>query len=172
MPASTHFYADDIQLYLHELHRVLRPGGTVLATWFLYDDTTLERAVTTSGYPMTHRLDDTTIYNDADDPLRAIAFHERLVRQMVAAAGLTIVTIEHGTWNGGPGPEFQDVVLLRRPAPPVPAAGTLLVRARRVLGRLRRRCAATPRAAERAAGHAADARARLGWRLGHSGGRP
>src|SRR4051812_44382491 len=24
----THFYAEDIQLYLHELHRVLRPGGT------------------------------------------------------------------------------------------------------------------------------------------------
>lgn len=133
----THFYAEDILLYLHELNRVLRPGGTVLATWFLYDDTTLEKAVTTSGYPMTHRLDDTTIYNDADDPLRAIAFHERRVREMVADAGLELEKIEYGTWNGGAGPEFQDVVLLRRP--PAPAADTSPVaRARAALGRIRR----------------------------------
>ncbi|MCW2760951.1 MAG: Methyltransferase protein [Marmoricola sp.] len=111
----THFYADDVQIYLHELRRVLRPGGTVVATWFLYDDDTLDAAIRTSAYPMTHRLDEFTIYNDAEDPLRAIAFHKRRVREMIAEAALELVLIEPGKWNGGPGPEFQDVVVLRRP---------------------------------------------------------
>ncbi len=136
----THFYKEDIALYLRELRRVLRPGGTVVATWFLYDDERLDRAVGSSAYPMVHRLDDVTIYNDPEDPLRAIAFREDAVRSMVAEAGLELVTIEYGTWAGGDGPEFQDVVVLRRPAAPGrPKPGAVRRSpARRALGRLRR----------------------------------
>jgi SAM-dependent methyltransferase len=137
----THFYASDIQVYLGELERVLRPGGHVLTSWFLYDDETYERASTISAYPMTHRLDDNAIYNDADDPLRAIAFHEDKVRAWIAAAGFEVVTIEHGLWNGGPGPEFQDHILLRKPAPPAEASSKARDAARQVrrgLGRVRR----------------------------------
>lgn len=110
----THFYSRDIEVYLAELERALRPGGTVVATWFLFDDDT-RSAAEGGAYPMTHRLDDVTIYNDPADPLRAIAFDERHVRSLVETAGLTLVDIEHGTWKGGPGPEFQDVVVLRKP---------------------------------------------------------
>ena len=109
----THFYKEDIAVYLAELKRALRPGGTVVATWFLYDDGSYDAAVN-SAYPMTHRLDDVTIYTNAEDPLRAIAFHQKHVEAMVADAGLEIATIEHGKWKGGPGPEFQDVVVLRK----------------------------------------------------------
>jgi SAM-dependent methyltransferase len=134
----THFYKEDIALYLSELRRVLRPGGTVVATWFIYDESSYDAALH-SVYPMTHRHDDVTIYNDAEDPLRAIAFHERAVREMIAEAGLELVAIEHGTWKGQPGPEFQDVVVLRKPrrAPAPPPSFT--TRVRRKLGRVLQR---------------------------------
>jgi SAM-dependent methyltransferase len=134
----THFYKEDIAIYLRELRRVLRPGGTVVATWFLYDDDSYDAAVG-SAYPMTHRLDDVTIYNDADDPLRAIAFHERAAREMVAAAGLEVALVEYGTWKGGAGPEFQDVVVLRKPARPAAPPPSFAARVRRKLGRLAQR---------------------------------
>lgn len=135
----THFYREDIERYLHELARVLRPGGTVVATWFLYDDSTLEAARTTSGYPMTFRHDEYTIYNDETDPLRAIAFHEDEVRRMVDRAGLEITTIEHGTWNGGSGPEFQDVVVLRKPVVVPTALQRARSRVARVVRKVRQR---------------------------------
>ena len=128
----THFYRNDIQVYLHELRRVLKPGGTVVASWFVYDDERYDAAVS-SIYPMIHRLDEHTIYSDQDDPLRAIAFHEDLIRSMVETAGLELELIERGTWAGGPGPDFQDIVVLRRP--PL----TTLQRLRRRAGATRRR---------------------------------
>lgn len=132
----THFYRDDIKLYLSELYRTLRPGGTVVATWFLYDDDRLDAAVGSEAYPMVHRLDEYTIYNNAEDPLRAIAFYEAHMRELIATAGLEVVDIEYGRWAGGPGPEFQDVVILRKPEPPF--LRHLLIRARRRLRPIRR----------------------------------
>lgn len=129
----THFYRSDVEVYLRELRRVLRPGGLVLATWFLYDETNPGPAIESSLYPMAHRLDDVTIYNEASDPLRAIAFSQTFVQEQIREAGLEIVRIDLGTWAGGPGREVQDTVILRKPTaeskPP----------SRPVLARLRRR---------------------------------
>ena len=130
----THLYKEDIQHYLHEIHRVLRPGGHVVATWFLYDEERLPKAIASNAYPMAHRLDEVTIYTEPSDPLRAIAFDESCVRTMVENAGLEVVRIDRGTWAGEEGDEFQDFVVLRRPAGdgPVPSRD-LVGRARQAL---------------------------------------
>ena len=93
---------------------MLRPGGLVVATWFLWDE---ERrpAVETGTFPMVHQRDDGVLYADEKDPLWAIAHHLDRVRAMVADAGLEVERIDLGTWAGGPGPEPHDVVVLRKP---------------------------------------------------------
>ncbi|HET8756638.1 MAG TPA: class I SAM-dependent methyltransferase, partial [Solirubrobacteraceae bacterium] len=54
----THMYAAEIERYLGELARVLRPGGRALATFFALDETWREAQLAGRGaLPMTHVLD-------------------------------------------------------------------------------------------------------------------
>src|SRR6478609_4505133 len=116
----THFYRADIERYLTEIRRVLKPGGIAVTSWLLTDEARLPLVTDPEGvYPMIHRLDEHTVYSDKEDPLRAIAFDEAFVRSLVAAAGLEIKVLERGTWAGEEGRSFQDMVVLRRPGGPV-----------------------------------------------------
>lgn len=115
----THFDADDIATYLHELHRVLAPGGRAVVTWFLWDEQR-RHDVETGDYPMLHQADEHVLYADPERPLFAIAHHSDRMRALIRDAGLEVERIELGTWAHGPGPEVQDVVVLRKPVPPAP----------------------------------------------------
>lgn len=111
----THLYRADIERYLGEIRRVLRPGGVAVTTWFLLDAARIPIAAAPGAmYPMIHVLDATTRYADATDPLRAIAYDEDAVRAMADAARLEVVAVERGTWAGEAGRTVQDIVVLRR----------------------------------------------------------
>jgi len=140
----THFYRADIDRYLSEIRRVLRPGGVAVTTWFLLDAARIPLAAAADAmYPMVHTLDATARYADATDPLRAIAYDEAAVREAVAAARLELVEVVRGTWAGEPGRTVQDIVVLRRsvsdttidPGPKRPGIGA---RTRPVIARVRR----------------------------------
>ena len=129
----THLHRPVVERYLHEIHRVLEPGGTAVTTWFLFDAARLPTITSSAAtYPMVHVLDEVSRYADADDPLQAIAYDEAAVRGWAAAARLEVVSIDHGTWAGEPGRTFQDLVILQRttddlavePMPPGPPLGT------------------------------------------------
>ena len=129
----THFYRKDIEHYLREFRRVLKPGGVAITTWFLYDEARLPAIRSEeSNFAMEHRLDEHTLYFNLEDPLHAIAYDQALLPVLAAAAGLEVVSVERGTWTGEPGFSFQDVVVLRRP-------GALKDRVRARLGHLKRR---------------------------------
>ena len=161
----THLYRADIERYLQEIRRTLRPGGVAVTTWFVFEDERLAQiASPASMYPMVHVLDDETRYSDPTDPLRAIAYRERTMRSMAAAAGLQVESVALGSWAGEAGATHQDLVILRRfatdtivdPEPEAPDFGQRVSRARRhmmalvgrprsrlrkQLGRMRRRLA-------------------------------
>jgi SAM-dependent methyltransferase len=109
----THFFRADIERYMAEIRRVLRPGGLAVVTWFLYDEARLPLITSSEAmYPMVHELDAHTRFMMEREPLRAIAYHEEAIRAMAGAARLEIRAIERGSWTGEPGPFFQDVVVL------------------------------------------------------------
>jgi SAM-dependent methyltransferase len=113
----THLYRSNIEHYLKEIRRTLKPGGIAVTSWLLWDD---ERLAAVTGakaaYPLVHELDAETRYSDLKDPLRAIGFTPRLVREMVESAGLKIRSTTLGSWDGvTTSNQFQDLVVIESP---------------------------------------------------------
>jgi SAM-dependent methyltransferase len=115
----THMFPDDVQHYLGEIRRVLRPSGICAASFFLLDD---ERrpAVDAGRSFLSFGLRDLSglaRYHDERKPEAAVALDEPFVRSAYARAGLTIETIRRGDWWNGRSDD-QDVVRasLRRDA--------------------------------------------------------
>jgi SAM-dependent methyltransferase len=114
----THMYPAEIERYLHELARVLRPGARALTTFFALDETWREvQLAGLGGLPMTHVLDAHCRYHNADDPLHAIGFTPAWIRRAVGAAGLRVFATRLGGWCGRPaGMGYQDTFVLERPS--------------------------------------------------------
>ena len=106
----THMFKDDVEDYLSEIVRVLKPGGKCLVTWFLLDEVSRQ-----SQHPVMwfkHDVDDVSMTTVKSNPEAAIAFDLDFVSGLYKKYGLSIETIEHGTW-GRPDSDFdlQDLVI-------------------------------------------------------------
>ena len=122
----------DVENYVKELGRVLRPGGRALNTFFLLnssngrgpgsDRATIPFSVKEDGYWAV----------SSRTPEVAVAYEEDDVRKLYERHGFSVEgQIHPGTWVGADGPSFQDIVVATRGDAP---------------GRRRRRHLSTPRA--------------------------
>lgn len=111
----THMKIAEIQNYLNEIYRVLKPGGTCLATFFLYkkgDDLHLNDGfkflVQKDGY----RLLDKNV-EEAN-----IALEYETLQKMVADSGLKITNKIDGFWRDkvqkSENINFQDIIILKK----------------------------------------------------------
>ena len=111
----THLLESEADHYLAETARVLKPGGRVLATFFLLNDES--RGLIASGATSLAFLDPEAhvAVVDTDVPEEAVAYDEGWVAERLAAHGLSSQETRYGSWCGREDfTSFQDLVLAAR----------------------------------------------------------
>jgi ubiquinone/menaquinone biosynthesis C-methylase UbiE len=116
----THLLPDDVEQYLAEIRRVLRPTGRALLTWFVLDETA-QRDMTSGKGCLNFNVKlprFSTI--DRQTPERAIAYPEPHLLEFLQRARLALVPpIHYGSWSGRSADclTMQDVVVVERAEP-------------------------------------------------------
>lgn len=120
----THMLPSDFANYAREIARTLRPGATMFATFFLFDDEVLARQSSgATRIDLRHQLLETTTgigYRAMSPrtPETAIGLDAAFVNGTLREAGLDVQAVHHGWWSGGPNPNlYQDVVIAHRSDP-------------------------------------------------------
>jgi SAM-dependent methyltransferase len=116
----THMLPADVKHYMAEIHRVLRPGGRCLITWFVLDETASARVAAGQTGPLrrfTRNLGGYWVVG-GQTPEAAVAYSESDVRRAYRDAGLTIrEPIVYGAWSGrtdSTSNHSQDIVVAHR----------------------------------------------------------
>ena len=107
----THMLPEDVAHYLSEIGRVLTPGGTCAASFFLLNDERrgdIEAGRSFMPFPFTDASGKARLH-DARRPEAAVAIDEAFVLAACARAGLRVENIRRGDWWNGRADD-QDVI--------------------------------------------------------------
>jgi|SRR6267143_97095 len=111
----THMLKRDMEHYLTEIARTLRPGGKCLITFFLLNEES--RKLMTAGrssLDFKFQLDGCWT-DDGDVPEHGVAFDEAYIRALYRELGFNLETVRYGTWCGRPEYlSYQDIVTARK----------------------------------------------------------
>jgi SAM-dependent methyltransferase len=128
----THMFYDDIIHYLKEFRRILKPGGKVVASFFVIDEESQKMINASDGDPafnltFAFPYGEGCFINDKRYPEGAVAFTIPRLQQMLAKSGMVLdQPIHPGFWSGRQGvTDGQDIAVLK--ADPV-AARSLMQR--------------------------------------------
>ena len=113
----THMLPDEVERYLSEIQRVMKKGGTCVATFFILNTQTRDilKSKTDFHFPF-----DYGHYALMDDKVKAanVAFDTVFLEKTIAQSGLTISKKIDGFWRLGKREndvqDFQDVLILKK----------------------------------------------------------
>jgi SAM-dependent methyltransferase len=113
----THMFPPDVNHYLHEIARILKPGGRCVSTYFLLNEDSSACIEAGKGtYSFKHQREGyRTIATKRSEA--AIALPEAFVRDVYAECGLTLrEPLLYGDWCGrAESAGFQDIVIADKP---------------------------------------------------------
>lgn len=113
----THLVTAESERYLHEIARVLVPGGRALITFFVLDSgsrAAVHQGTTTLPFDIDAAPDAPMAVVDHDVPEEAVAFDHDWLERTFAACGLRRIEAHPGSWRGRPGRSYQDLLVLER----------------------------------------------------------
>jgi SAM-dependent methyltransferase len=112
----THMLKDDTFHYMEEIARLLAPGGSCFATFFLYDPERLERArAREKGLKFPFEEANGTRIERKAEPEYAVAYPREELLERARDGDLQVRTVSQGSWDGGVSEtEYQDIVVLRK----------------------------------------------------------
>jgi ubiquinone/menaquinone biosynthesis C-methylase UbiE len=111
----THMLPADVENYIANIARVLKPGGVCLATYFLLNESTRKSgAAQDFRYPVDPSLVCMAVSKVEFE--KAVAFEETYIRAAYEKCGLAIKEpVLHGRWANLQGePAFQDIIIARK----------------------------------------------------------
>lgn len=112
----THVMPDEVENYLSEIARVLKPGGTCFITFFLLNEDSLNHVdKKLSSFSFSHRYGNYSI-EDESAPLYAVAYQENFIRNLYYKFGLKIKQpVYYGSWCGRKiFLDLQDIVIANK----------------------------------------------------------
>ena len=112
----THMLTDDLQNYLKEISRVLKPSGTCFITYFLLNDESLSQ-ISRGKSTIDFKYDyGDCLTNNSEIPEDAIAYKEHNIRGFYSKLGLSISEpINYGSWCDRDNYlSYQDIVVARK----------------------------------------------------------
>jgi SAM-dependent methyltransferase len=111
----THMLPNAVEHYLHEISRLLAPGGVCVASFFLLNDETrvgVEAGRSFMSFRVRHPSG-LCLLHDANVPEAAVALEEQFVRRVCEHAHLPIRDVRRGQWWSGECHD-QDVLTMVR----------------------------------------------------------
>ncbi|MEZ5042090.1 MAG: class I SAM-dependent methyltransferase [Saprospiraceae bacterium] len=112
----THMLPEEVENYLKEIHRVLRPGGTCMATFFIWNAASEKHSPSNPSFQFPY---DYHHYRLMDDKVKSanVAYLESYLQTKIQTAGLSLDQTFYGFWSGQKKAtcmDFQDVVVMRK----------------------------------------------------------
>jgi SAM-dependent methyltransferase len=110
----THMPGDAVRHYMHEIRRVLKPGGHGLMTCFLLNRESISLIQGgKSGLDLSHPHGDGMVANPGN-PDYAVGFDEELFKGWLKASGLEVVNTLYGSWCGrSDHVSYQDLLIVQ-----------------------------------------------------------
>lgn len=110
----THMAIDEIEHYLFQIKRVLKPGGKCLSTFFIYDDENEDYIANREGFGFPWAGEGYRLMNE-NVKAGNIAIHRKELKNMMERSGLEILRLEEGFWKDqtkdATKREYQDIVI-------------------------------------------------------------